>query len=229
MNASMNNDELDYQQDNHSRHSASNGEGHLSAEMARIGTSDFQNSDTAPIDDEEAVITSEELPVQQLVNDEERGTGSVPYHIYWTYATVVASGAFIPVYVLSQIAFQAIQIFSSYWMAWGTSSAAQVPLNKLISVYSLLGAFGAVFVLLKTITVSITGLKAGQKYFTKMLRSVFRAPMSFFDSTPSGRIISRVCASLHSFSKMEIEGKIFSFTNSKSRFVISFVLLCYGE
>ena len=218
MNASMNNDELGYQQDDHFRRSVSNGGSHLGDEMTRIETHEFQNGDTAPINcDEVAVMASEKLLMQQLVKDEEKGTGNVPYHVYWTYSTVVAGGAFIPVYILSQMAFQASQIFSSYWMAWGTSSAAQVSMNKLISVYSLLGASGAVFLLLKTITLSMTGLKAGQKYFTKMLRSVFRAPMSFFDSTPSGRIISRVCASLHSFSKMEIDlGRIFSFTNSTS-------------
>ena len=56
-------------------------------------------------------------------------------------------------------------------MTWGTSSAGHVSSNNLILVYCLLGVSGAIFILLKTITVSITGLNAGQKYFTQMLQS----------------------------------------------------------
>ncbi|RVX19100.1 ABC transporter C family member 5 [Vitis vinifera] len=44
----------------------------------------------------------------------------------------------------------------------------------------------------KAVLVATFGLEAAQKLFVKMLRSVFRAPMSFFDSTPAGRILNRV-------------------------------------
>ncbi|KAK9015948.1 hypothetical protein V6N11_007035 [Hibiscus sabdariffa] len=42
------------------------------------------------------------------------------------------------------------------------------------------------------VLVATFGLAAAQKLFLNMLRSVFRAPMSFFDSTPAGRILNRV-------------------------------------
>ena len=42
------------------------------------------------------------------------------------------------------------------------------------------------------VLVATFGLEAVQKLFVKMLRSVFRAPMSFFDSTPAGRILNHV-------------------------------------
>jgi len=134
---------------------------------------------------------------QQLVQEEETQAGSVSSKVYWAYATAVAGGAFIPVYVLSQISIEVLDIVSSYWMAWGSSSSGQVSVKVLIWVYSLLGASVTVFVLVAAVTASVIGFKAAQKYFLFMLRSVFRAPMSFFDSTPSGRITSRVCAPLH--------------------------------
>jgi ABC-type multidrug transport system fused ATPase/permease subunit len=36
------------------------------------------------------------------------------------------------------------------------------------------------------------GLKSAQAFFSKMFNSILRSPMSFFDTTPSGRILSRV-------------------------------------
>ncbi|KAA8543430.1 hypothetical protein F0562_021075 [Nyssa sinensis] len=41
-------------------------------------------------------------------------------------------------------------------------------------------------------SVATFGLEAAQKLFIKMLITIFRAPMSFFDSTPAGRILNRV-------------------------------------
>jgi ABC-type multidrug transport system fused ATPase/permease subunit len=36
------------------------------------------------------------------------------------------------------------------------------------------------------------GLKASRTFFTRITNSLFHSPMAFFDSTPTGRILSRV-------------------------------------
>lgn len=146
---------------------------------------------------EEAESSENTTLLKQLVKEEERERGQVNSKVYWAYITEVAGGAFIPVYLLAQIGFQAMQILNSYWMAWGTSAtesgSPHVSTKTLIIVYVLL-AFARTFcMLVRTIIVSIVGLKTAQNYFPRMLWSIFRAPMSFFDSTPSGRILSRVC------------------------------------
>ncbi|KAJ4951774.1 hypothetical protein NE237_028606 [Protea cynaroides] len=54
-------------------------------------------------------------------------------------------------------------------------------------------AFGSSwFVFVRVALVATFGLEAAQKLFAKMLRSVFRASMSFFDSTPAKQILNRV-------------------------------------
>lgn len=200
LNGTMRNEDLNDGQGLFPTHTTlSNGESRVEKTKSEI--SNMQTPDAIRVDDEKDVATKDKLLLQQLVKEEESETGSVGYKVYWAYATAVAGGAFIPVYIFSQISIEALGIFSSYWIAWGSSSAeggtAQVSTNMLISVYSLLGGSITLFVLLTTVTASVIGYKAAQKYFSLMLRSIFRAPMSFFDSTPSGRIISRVCASLY--------------------------------
>jgi ABC-type multidrug transport system fused ATPase/permease subunit len=36
------------------------------------------------------------------------------------------------------------------------------------------------------------GLLASKSFFQKLMTSIMKAPMSFFDATPSGRILNRV-------------------------------------
>lgn len=159
-------------------------------------TIDDEDIEEAPIKNPNVEIPDDKECLLQLVKKEEREKGRLSYGIYWAYITAVAGGAFVPIFILAQITFQVLQILSNYWMAWGTPAvegqAAKVSSKVLITVYCLLAVSSTAFVMLRAIIVSIVGLKTAQKYFLKMLRSVFRAPMSFFDSTPTGRILNRV-------------------------------------
>ncbi|KAJ0045919.1 hypothetical protein Pint_03928 [Pistacia integerrima] len=84
---------------------------------------------------------------------------------------------------------------SNYWMAWATpvSEDAKPPVggSTLIIVYVAL-AIGSSFCILGRATLLVTaGYKTASILFNKMHLCIFRAPMSFFDATPSGRIINR--------------------------------------
>ncbi|KAL5795158.1 hypothetical protein ACOSP7_003752 [Xanthoceras sorbifolium] len=131
----------------------------------------------------------------KLVQEEEREKGSIGKELYWSYLTAVKGGALIPIIILAQSSFQVLQIASNYWMAWtspATSEAEPVVEMKLILlVYTLLAVGSSLCVLLRAMLVAIAGLRTAQKLFTNMLHSVFRAPMAFFDSTPTGRILNR--------------------------------------
>ena len=132
----------------------------------------------------------------KLVQEEERERGSIGKEVFVSYLTIVKRGAFVPIIILAQSSFQALQVASNYWMAWAcppTSDTEPVIGMKIILlVYSLLAIGSALCVLLRAMLVAITGLQTAQTLFTNMLCSILRAPMAFFDSTPTGRIINRV-------------------------------------
>ncbi|WJX71024.1 Multidrug resistance-associated protein 7 [Trifolium repens] len=76
---------------------------------------------------------------------------------------------------------------------------------KLILVYFLIGAISTVFLFTRSLLVVALGLQSSKYLFSKLINSLFRAPMSFYDSTPLGRILSRVSSDM---SIMDLDVKI---------------------
>lgn len=132
---------------------------------------------------------------RQLIEEEERERGSTSFSVYWTYATSVYKGALVIIIILSQLSFMLIQLGSNYWMAWAAprrdGERGKASSTKLILVYTGLSFASSLFVVLRSLLVSLAGLFTAQKFFLNMIRCIFRAPMSFFDSTPAGRILNR--------------------------------------
>ncbi|KAM7275095.1 hypothetical protein ACFE04_016961 [Oxalis oulophora] len=131
----------------------------------------------------------------KLVQEEERETGSIGKEIYWKYLTVVKGGALVPIIIIALSSFQALQIASNYWMAWASPTTSDdksaFGMNVILLVYSLLSITSSFCVLVRSMLVVTIGLWTAQRLFTNMLKSILRAPMSFFDSTPTGRILNR--------------------------------------
>lgn len=132
----------------------------------------------------------------QLVQEEEREKGSVGFWVYWKYITSAYGGALVPIILLGQVMFQILQIGSNYWMAWATpvSKDVEPPVStsRLIIVYVALAVGSSLCILMRSALLVTAGFEAATKLFVKMHTNIFRAPMSFFDSTPSGRILNRV-------------------------------------
>lgn len=132
---------------------------------------------------------------RQLVKEEERERGLVSSRVYWSYLTAIAHGSFIPLVLIAQIMFAALQILGNYWMVWATPAteggSPKVHDKTLVLVYSALALASSFFILVRAATSSLLGLVTAQKIFLDMVRCIFRAPMAFFDSTPTGRILNR--------------------------------------
>ncbi|CAI0414783.1 unnamed protein product [Linum tenue] len=67
---------------------------------------------------------------------------------------------------------------------------------NLLAVYSAIGGIMAAFLLVRSWLVVKLGCVTSESIFSNLLVSLFRAPMSFYDSTPLGRILSRVSADM---------------------------------
>ncbi|XVE50798.1 hypothetical protein DITRI_Ditri01bG0192000 [Diplodiscus trichospermus] len=134
-------------------------------------------------------------PKGQLVQEEEREKGQVGFSVYWKYITKAYGGALVPLILLAHTLFQIFQIGSNYWMAWASpvSADSKPPIGSftLIIVYLALAIASAFSIFARAMLLNTVGYKTATLLFKKMHLCIFRAPMSFFDSTPSGRILNR--------------------------------------
>ncbi|CAL8993905.1 unnamed protein product [Prunus brigantina] len=124
-------------------------------------------------------------------HEEEAETGRVKWRVYSTFVTSAYRGALVPVILVCQVLFQGLQMGSNYWIAWGTEKENRVSKERLMWVFALLSAASSIFILGRAVFLATIALQTAQRLFLGMITSVFRAPISFFDSTPSSRILSR--------------------------------------
>lgn len=135
------------------------------------------------------------LQGDQLIKKEEREANDTGFKPYLLYLMQNKGFYYYLLGALSQMIFLAGQISQNAWMAANVQNP-QVSQLRLITVYIAIGCGGTVFLLFRTIFVVVLGLQSSKSLFTQLLTSLFRAPMSFFDSTPVGRILTRVSSDL---------------------------------
>lgn len=130
----------------------------------------------------------------KLIKDEERETGKVSLNVYKLYCTEAFGWWGVVAVLLSSLLWQATQMSSDYWLAYETSEdrASSFRPSLFIEVYGIIAVISLLVVIVRMFFVTTLGLKTAQIFFKQILNSLLHAPMSFFDTTPSGRILSRV-------------------------------------
>ncbi|KAF7839827.1 putative ABC transporter C family member 15 [Senna tora] len=121
----------------------------------------------------------------------EAETGRVDWGVYSTFVTYAYRGAFVPIILLCQILFQGMQMGSNYWIAWATEQRDRVSKGQLIGTFVLLSGGSSIFILGRAVLMATIAVETAQRLYHEMITTVFRAPVSFFDTTPSSRILSR--------------------------------------
>lgn len=127
----------------------------------------------------------------KLIKEEERETGTVGFHAYKLYCTEAFGWWGVVGVVLLSLLWQGTQMGSDYWLAYETSAERTFNRSLFLKVYGIIAVVSALLVMVRMYSITLMGLKTAQIFFGQILYSILHAPMSFFDTTPSGRILSR--------------------------------------
>ncbi|GMI99648.1 multidrug resistance-associated protein 14, ATP-binding cassette C10 [Hibiscus trionum] len=131
----------------------------------------------------------------QLIKQEERERGDIGLKPYIQYLNQNKGFLFFSIANLCQLLFVGGQIAQNSWMAANVDNP-NVSSLKLIAVYLAIGVFSTLLLLCRSLSVVTLGIRSSKSLFSQLLDSLFHAPMSFYDSTPLGRILSRVSVDL---------------------------------
>ncbi|XP_047385033.1 ATP-binding cassette sub-family C member 12 isoform X2 [Sciurus carolinensis] len=151
------------------------------------------------------------VPVHQLVQTESSQEGTVTWKTYHTY--IKASGGYLLSLFAMFLFFLMIgsSAFSNWWLGlWldkesqmtcgSQSNKSMCEIGKVLAdtgqhmyqwVYAASMVFVLVFGIIKGLTFTKTTLMASSSLHDQVFDKILKSPMSFFDTTPTGRLMNR--------------------------------------
>lgn len=137
---------------------------------------------------------------KELVKNEEREEGHVSVSAYYSYAA--AGGYCVALLaVLVQSIGRGTEVGAGFWLAkWADDSLASVLSDSdtfyYVGIYALFGILGVIGLTVRALLIAFHRLRASRKLHDDMTESIMRAPVAFFDVTPTGRILNRFAADM---------------------------------
>lgn len=140
--------------------------------------------------------------------------------------------------------YQLASVFANIWLSWWTDDERLAnpsnytnTTNKTVDVaglqeyylgiYGVLGGGQAFFVLIYAVITAISVVNASAVLHEKMLFNVLRSPMSFFDTTPIGRILNRFSRDVETIDNI-LPGIIRSWMNTMFTVISTIVVISYS-
>ncbi|KAI1493696.1 P-loop containing nucleoside triphosphate hydrolase protein [Biscogniauxia mediterranea] len=127
----------------------------------------------------------------KLIQDEDQETRSVSWSVYGSFIASSGSTLLVVVCIPLLIAAQGCTIMASVWLAWWSSNRFDLPQSLYIGIYASLAIGQFIFVYLFSVTLAMCCVRSSRTMMIKALQRVLRAPVSYFDTTPLGRLLNR--------------------------------------
>ncbi|ERF69196.1 hypothetical protein EPUS_01153 [Endocarpon pusillum Z07020] len=162
----------------------------------------LRRASTASFHGPRGKVTDEEAGgIKSKQSKETSEQGKVKWSVYGEYAKTSNLYA-VAIYLLCLVAAQTAQIGGSFWLKRWSETNEQMGGNpqvgKYLGVYFAFGIGSAALVVLQTLILWIfCSIEASRKLHERMAFAIFRSPMSFFETTPAGRILNRFSSDIY--------------------------------
>ncbi|KAL8890967.1 MAG: hypothetical protein Q9215_001968 [Flavoplaca cf. flavocitrina] len=160
--------------------------------LRRASTASFKGPQ-GKLTDEEGAKTQQSKEVGEQ--------GKVRWDVYVEYAKTSNLFA-VSIYMTVLIAAQTVSIGASLWLKnWSEvnqANGSNPEVGKYIGVYFAFGVGSAALVVVQTLILWIfCSIEASRKLHERMAFAIFRSPMRFFETTPTGRILNRFSSDIY--------------------------------
>ncbi|MBW0469278.1 hypothetical protein O181_008993 [Austropuccinia psidii MF-1] len=150
---------------------------------------------------EKSDTTESTGPLNQM-QEEERSSGTVGWSVYRQYLQAGKCSFTLPLLVLGIAFQQSAVVLSSYWLVWWQNADLMLNQATFMAVYASLGIFQILAGFIRGASSVMIGLYASRNLHHGALKSLLRAPLTFFDTTPLGRIMNRLSKDMDSIDNL---------------------------
>ncbi|KAH7925483.1 ABC transporter [Leucogyrophana mollusca] len=126
-----------------------------------------------------------------MMQEEERNTGAIKPAVYRGYIAAGHGAVIMPLLFLSLVLMQVSQIMSSYWLVYWEEYKWKQSEGFYMGIYAALGVSQSLTMFFMGAAFAMLTFYASQKLHRSAITRVMYAPMSFFETTPLGRIMNR--------------------------------------
>ncbi len=172
------------------------------ATARRVSNNTLRRASTASFRGPRGKLSDEEGgAIQSKQTKEFSEQGKVKWSVYGEYAKTSNLAAVI-VYLLLLIGAQTSSVGASVWLKhWSEINqkyGGNPNVGKFIGIYFAFGVGSAALVVVQTLILWIfCSIEASRKLHERMAHAIFRSPMSFFETTPAGRILNRFSSDIY--------------------------------
>ncbi|RUP47989.1 ABC transporter type 1, transmembrane domain-containing protein [Jimgerdemannia flammicorona] len=177
-----------------------------------------------PVEKEVEPTEEKKLNNGVLVEEERREEGQIGWKVYVTYLKA-CSLRYVVMFMVVMLLSQGVSVGSRYWLQnWSTQLDAASSIGYYLGIYIFL-VFGYAFFSFMTgwILLAVAGIRASRVLHGQLLERVFRLKMSFFDTTPLGRITNRFSKDLSSIDEkipLMMQNWVFMLTSTISSIIV---------
>ncbi|KAK2746674.1 hypothetical protein FQN57_003018 [Myotisia sp. PD_48] len=133
-----------------------------------------------------------------LIRNEDRAVNSVGWGIWKAYFKSEGWLITLPTMILTLLLTNGANMVNSLWLAyWSSNKFKNLSQGEYIGVYVALGFAQALFMFIFSTALTISNTNSSKAMLLLAMTRVLRAPMSFFDTTPLGRITNRFSKDIH--------------------------------
>lgn len=137
-----------------------------------------------------AIMSTLEKKRGNLTSKEDRETGDVNMSVYKAYLETFGGIHIVGYVLLMYLSVEFVGVLASWWLSYWSEHSTEDPKFYLL-IYVLINVAVSCASLAREVQMRMKCLGASTNLYDNLLKTILYAPMSFFDTTPLGRIVNR--------------------------------------
>ena len=157
--------------------------------------------------------------------EEERSIGNVSLKVYMEFFRATGT-KFSALFVFCLFGAEyGTKAFLDYWLSWWAENKFGWNSKQYLGIYFAIFLVNGIAIFFRSIVLYFFCVRAAKNLHNKLLGRVLKMPMSFFDTTPSGRIINRFSRDTETIDSV-LPGIVVQFLGCISNIITTLAIIC---